>query len=508
MPKYTLLYLGLIAVFGASGINDCEGMKLKKSFSLPSFSEIKKNSEKKKIENAIKKGELKQLQKVITKENVDAEWPVSSSQINDKFYVIKNDSEGKTIYYETPLTLAINSKRLDMLKHMVSVAGEQIKNQLNDFLLTAFKMKNIEIIELLVDAGADIDNVYYIENGGTLLTMAIKEQNLAMVNALLTNGAKVNVALRQGAYYHLQTALIAAVQANNFDLVNILLKHGADVNLPDTNGRTPFAYATDSEMGPFLLEKGADRNHRSMRGETPIMEAVISGKLERVKFLLSHECDPNIRNNKKQTCFEIALKNQNQDIIGLIKTKTPIYEQMIAYIKTEKLEEATFAAKELDRKSVNQRYGEDTLLTLSLEYFEEHSFELAQSLISKGADVNLPGKYGMTPLMLAVASGNVDLVKLMLDNGAKKSINARDQKDKDTALIIAVLVNDIDIVRMLLESGSSVKVRDVDGLTPVMLCDEDSDPEILRLLIKYGGNKTTKTKKKKVKTKAKIKIKK
>lgn len=41
-------------------------------------------------------------------------------------------------------------------------------------------------------------------------------------------------------------------------------------------------------------------------------------------------------------------------------------------------------------------------------------------LISKGADVNLPDKHGITPLLAAIYEGHTECVKLLLAKGASK----------------------------------------------------------------------------------------
>lgn len=73
------------------------------------------------------------------------------------------------------------------------------------------------------------------------------------------------------------------------------------------------------------------------------------------------------------------------------------------------------------------------------------------------ADVNIPAKkHNQTALMLAVSHGNFEMVKLLLEAGAK--INMQDN-DGSTALMCATEHGRIDIVKLLLsypECNSSI----------------------------------------------------
>ena len=76
---------------------------------------------------------------------------------------------------------------------------------------------------------------------------------------------------------------------------------------------------------------------------------------------------------------------------------------------------------------------------------------LGSQLISKGASVNTATLAGSTPLMLAVASGDDDLVALFLKHGA--DAHAKNQRGR-TAIDIAKQKQRDDIVKLLQEYGA------------------------------------------------------
>lgn len=57
--------------------------------------------------------------------------------------------------------------------------------------------------------------------------------------------------------------------------------------------------------------------------------------------------------------------------------------------------------------------NEDLLTAIQRGYFN-----MVESLISQGADVNYSTMQGNTPLTFAISAGNMDILKLLLQNGA------------------------------------------------------------------------------------------
>jgi len=94
-------------------------------------------------------------------------------------------------------------------------------------------------------------------------------------------------------------------------------------------------------------------------------------------------------------------------------------------------------------------------------------------LKDKGFDVNKADKYGRTPLFLACDKNNIELVTLLLNNGAKESVNKANQYG-GTPLFRACNKNNPELVTLLLASGANVD--------QMSLNSGQSKPEILKLL--------------------------
>jgi ankyrin repeat protein len=157
----------------------------------------------------------------------------------------------------------------------------------------------------------------------TALVYAARLGSIDVARVLLDAGADVNQVTRYG-----WSPLLAATQNRNYQLGKFLIEQGADVNLANKGGWTPLYLATDNrnleggdyptrapdmdhlEFIKLLLERGADPNARLIEstetrtvftnqwldeeGATAFLRASQSGDVELMKLLLTHGADPHI----------------------------------------------------------------------------------------------------------------------------------------------------------------------------------------------------------------------
>jgi ankyrin repeat protein len=93
---------------------------------------------------------------------------------------------------------------------------------------------------------------------------------------------------------------------------------------------------------------------------------------------------------------------------------------------------------------------------------------------------------GFFPLGLAAFFGHGEIVRLLLENGAQATPAARNAQ-RVTALHGAVARGDGDIVKMLLEHGADPNARQESGFVPLHEAAANGKEAIARLLVEHGA---------------------
>ena len=116
-------------------------------------------------------------------------------------------------------------------------------------LLSSVYHKREEMIQILVNLGADIDCKNYF--GISALEIAVELKYYEIAKFLLESGANVNTQTNEGF-----TPLHGAVFNHDVRMVEMLLEYGADINIQNREGKTPLYYAKTEEMRELLLSGG------------------------------------------------------------------------------------------------------------------------------------------------------------------------------------------------------------------------------------------------------------
>ena len=141
-----------------------------------------------------------------------------------------------------------------------------------------------------------------------------------------------------------------------------------DVNVNIKKGRTPLHLALDENnesLAELLIRSGANVNAQDKRGRQPLFSATSNDNERMVELLIRNDANVNARSNFGWT--------------PLLKT----------------------ANASSNQNPANTR--------------------IANLLIRSGANINIQNNYGDTPLLLAAQGGSIDLVKLLLSQGADAS---------------------------------------------------------------------------------------
>ena len=172
-------------------------------------------------------------------------------------------------------------------------------------LMAAVKSKNLEILETLVAAKANLEQDDLL--GQTPLHMAVMDAEVQLVKCLLDNGAKVN---RQESWGG--TALHLAVGGHKKEhllCLQLLIEAGGDIDLPDFEGMAPVDVAIQKGiLGAMMAvqdgEKDIDEIWRDLQEQ---MDDCVQ-ELGKVELVVTDELDDKELNEQE------AARNQEQTL--------------------------------------------------------------------------------------------------------------------------------------------------------------------------------------------------
>eukprot|EP01132_Coremiostelium_polycephalum_P002194 gene2194-2700_t len=332
----------------------------------------------------------------------------------------------------TPMHLAAKSNKNEAITLLLEKKADvNLKDKDgNTPLHLAIINKNEQAVRLLLLEEKTDVNTRDNSNSTPLHSAII--HNMEVVAALLLNQhAAINARNNDR-----KTPLHWAVEANNSALQKLLVRNGAAVNIQDNNGCTPLHIVVkkkNEEAITSLLGYGAAINIQDKDGHTPLHIAVKNKDQNTTKLLLRNHADVNKKDHQGYTPLHIAIKNQDKKMVIL--------------------------------------------------------------LLEKNADVNAQRHYYLydeTPLSLAAKPWNTEIIESLLVQGKNVQVNTLD-KDGKTPLHRAVENKKLNIVKLLLENGANVNIPDRDHNTPLNTAAEIGDQEMMLLLLEKNTNSTKKS---------------
>jgi ankyrin repeat protein len=226
---------------------------------------------------------------------------------------------------------------------------------------------------------------------------------------------------------------------------------GADVNEAQPDGTRPIhwaVYKVDYELIDALIAKKAKVDVTNEFGSTPLAEAVELADARIVKMLLDAGAGVEALNQDGQTALMLAIKTAELPIVEMLvkaganvnavekfQNQTPLMWAATApknagAMTTLLLSKgANVKVRALYTDWPNQisseprgQYRPVGGLTALLYASRNGCYDCVESLISAGADVNVPTPEGVTPLMVALDNDHNDVAKLLLDRGANPHV--------------------------------------------------------------------------------------
>jgi ankyrin repeat protein len=112
--------------------------------------------------------------------------------------------------------------------------------------------------------------------------------------------------------------------------------------------------------------------------------------------------------------------------------------------------------------------------------------EMAIILLRKGANINAPDRYGLTPLHMAVQYNHPNMVSLLAGWGA--DLEARSYDRGLTPLHWAAFTGNPHTVKTLMRCGADLTATDNNGHTPYDWAGRYRNTSSARMLARRGGH--------------------
>ncbi len=203
---------------------------------------------------------------------------------------------------------------------------------------------------------------------------------------------------------------------------NFILMHGVGSLPGNSEVDVPLTYA-DYYYIESLMRFRSIKDSLSVRvtdeeNEQSLRDAAFYGQLEQVQELLSHDTDVNAKDQDGHTALMLAAFNGHSKIVNL--------------------------------------------------------------LIDEGADVDMRDAMGQTALLYASTGPFAPTVKILLKAGAEP--NAADNNEHFTPLMHAAAEGQLEVVKLLLENGANPALKDIDGDDAQTFARQNGHIEVAELL--------------------------
>ena len=335
---------------------------------------------------------------------------------------------------------------------------------------------NIDILKILIEHGARIKKVRYLQNP---VVQTVVTGNLEMAQFFRELGEDYTVVSDGKNMIHL------AVMNFQTEMIPFLVESGAEINAVDDQNLTPLLIAIkndEPEQISVLIANGAEIEKRNSEGQTPIFFAIENFSDSAVQTLIDKKANIEAKDSKERTPFLFAYEVDNVNAAGKLLNANATFpkQQIFTALNDKKLSYLPLLLKAGADITIKDSAGRNAL-HVAAKNCDSSSLSLFLEKPAAVSIINQKDLKGRTPLILACGTGSgfTNGVALLLNAGA--STEERDDNG-NTAIHASILTNtDLaskELSQIILQKNSGLlNAKNNMGQTPLMLSLQNKKPE-------------------------------
>jgi ankyrin repeat protein len=374
-------------------------------------------------------------------------------------------------------------------------------------LYLATYLDHPEEVKLLVSRHANLEircqESGYRDDGYTPLHAAALQGSTEILRTLLKGGANARAKTPEDA-----TPLILAASESKEECLKAILEYNPDLEAVDKDGNTALlcvSSTTPLSIVKLLVNRGANLEHRDRQGYTVLGRAVVNKTVPVVEYLIEKKANINVVGGYRGGPLHIAASAGNIDMLKLLVEKGGDVNLADPNISGTPLQIAFYSHSDVNDKSTMIRYLVEeasadvnthggyfgSALNVS---FLRGSLDMIKLILDKGADVDWADNFGRRPIHYS-SFKTLDHVQLLLYSGA--DVTAKNKLGQ-TPLHIAVVTGRVDVVELILSRTKNyINEPDHDGWTPLLwacrLCNRwdtasNIEASVIKLLLSHGAD--------------------
>ncbi|EAY06303.1 hypothetical protein TVAG_475370 [Trichomonas vaginalis G3] len=230
---------------------------------------------------------------------------------------------------------------------------------------------------------------------------------------------------------------------NLVQTTKVLLDSKCNTEITDFEGKTAIIHAclgNSAECINLLIKAGANKESADKFGRTPLLIAMASQSFDASYALALNKCEFHVRDVQGGTPFFYAVYYKDT--------------RLACYI-------------------MNNTFGIDVNMLVDgkvplIHAIEGHSPEMVQSLLKLNARLDVRDSHGLPPLCLAASNNEIDIVKVFL-NQENCDVDVKDLRGS-TALMHASACGHIEMIKLLVDFGAKLEETNMALYTPLFRC--------------------------------------